>query len=147
MDWLAEGEEIRQQYSDVYITSNRVVWIQESFSTFSSESIGLDHLTAVFAYKRRLTRLIAGGVVMLIIFTLLFWYGVIPLVAYAPSSASILGTVFLGLDLLAVILVVLGFFLGPKEVTFEADSGSVIVFKPSNASEIEEVLKWFGALK
>ena len=148
MDWQAEGEDVKLQYEDVYVTNNRVVRVSESFSSFSSESISLDHLSVVFAYKKRRVWLIVAGVVLMVLFTALYLLNLIGTYGFnIPPVVSTLEETFLGVDVLGIILVILGLILGPKAVAFEADSGSMIAFEPSNASEIEEVLQWFGILQ
>jgi hypothetical protein len=148
VDWQAEGEEVRQEFEDdVCITNTRVIKVKESFSAFSSESITLAHLSMVFAYKRRRVWLIVAGIVLLTLFTVLYLATMGSPFAYTPPLVSTLNKIFLGFSFLAVILIILGIVLGPKVVRFEADSGSMITFKPANASEIEEALKWFGTLR
>ena len=144
VDWQAEGEMVKQQYDDIYITNTRVVKVKESFSAFEFESIALDHLSLVAALKKRRIGLVIVGALMFVFFAVLL-LATIGYGFYSSGVASAERTTFLVLDVIAVVLVVLGFLLGPKMVIFEADSGRRLGHKAANASEIEELLQWFGA--
>ena len=143
-EWLAPGEEIKAQYDDLYITNTRVIKAVESFFSFDYTSIRLEHVSAVTARKRTRLSLVVVGATMFVLFTIFL----LPTLssAYVPGYNGFVSTTFLVVAVLGVVLIVLGFILGPKTVTFESNGGKHLVHKLSSPSEAREILAMFGAL-
>ena len=143
-EWLAPGEEVKAQYDDLYITNTRVIKAIESFFSFNYTSIRLEHVSSVTASKRTRLSLVVVGATMFVLFTVFLLPTLF--VAYVPAYNGYVSTTFLALAVLGVVLIVLGFVLGPKTVTFESDGGKHLVHRLSSPSEAREILAMFGAL-
>lgn len=143
-EWLAPGEEIKARYDDLYITNTRVIKAVESFFSFDYTSIRLEHVSSVTARKRTRLSLVVIGATMFVLFTIFLLPTLF--VAYVPAYNGYMSTTFLVLAVLGVVLIVLGFILGPKTVTFESNGGKHLVHKLSSPSEVREILAMFGAL-
>jgi hypothetical protein len=143
-EWLAPGEEIKAQYDDLYITNTRVIKAVESFFSFDYTSIRLEHVSSVTARKRTRLSLVVIGATMFVLFTIFLLPTLF--VAYVSAFNGYLSTTFLVLAVLGIVLIALGFVLGPKTVTFESDGGKNLVHRLSSPSEAIEILAMFGAL-
>lgn len=140
-EWfLQKNERIVHKFDSIdiplYITNNRIVFLQESWGSMNFQDISLKHLSSVKAKKEIKWGLIGIGI---IIFGISFLFTMNPyLLGSLPSGVGFF--TFMGL-IMGIGLILIGLFFGQKEVVFTADSGESIRISIKRKSDMENIIK------
>lgn len=131
-EWfLHKKESIIHNFKDLEIplilTNSRIILTKQSWGSMTFQDISLKHLTSVEAKKGLVWWAIILGIISLVI-------GIILALTHSGSFFTFV------LFIIGIGAILIGIFMGGKEVVFIADSGKTIAVKLKTEGQIRQVI-------